>query len=239
MRNRLLLIAICTVAATLAGQVAQPTQPGTANTAPGVAQPAPAPAANVEPLLGQVEQIATAINGDVARLRIDKWKTDANAKRDAQTNAESIQRNLSAALPGMISAVRTAPDNVSASFKLYRNLDALYDVSSSLAESAGAFGPKDEYEALANDTGRLDQLRRKLADQVQNLASFKDDLVGRLMLQLRNAQAAAAAVPPTKVIVEDEPQPKKKAAKKKATNKPAPAQPAQTSPPQQQNPPPK
>ncbi len=240
MRNRVLLVAVCTLAAMLAAQVAQPTQPEPGRTPPGAAQPAITAPANIEPLLGQVEQIATAMNGDIAGLRIDKWKTDSNTKRQAQADAESVQRNLTAALPGMVSAVRSAPDNVAAAFKLYRNLDALYDVSSSLAESAGAFGPKDEYQALAKDSANLDRVRRKLADQVESLANFKDDLVGQLMIQVRNAQAAAAAVPPKKVIVEDEekPAPKKPARKKKAPAKPAQTQqPAQNPP--QQNPPPK
>ena len=50
-------------------------------------------------------------------------------RRDpAVFDRESIQRNLQSALPEMISQLSNSPENLAASFKLYRNLDALYYV---------------------------------------------------------------------------------------------------------------
>ena len=75
----------------------------------------------------------------------------------ATSNSESIQRNLQTALPTIISDLRNSPDSLTASFKLYRNLDALYDVFSSVAETTGAFGSKDEYQALGNDVSAIEE----------------------------------------------------------------------------------
>ena len=60
-------------------------------------------------LLSKIDQTAQAASMDVARLRIERWKADSSDKQQAQANADSVQRNMTAALPGMTSAVRTSP----------------------------------------------------------------------------------------------------------------------------------
>jgi len=154
---------------------------------------------------------------DLARLRVDKWKTDTASKRQAEANAESILRNLAAALPAIVQQVRANPGSVGATFKLYRNLNALYDVMSSLTESAGAFGSNEEYRALANDTSNLDTLRRSLADRVETMATFRDNEVAQLQARARPASAAAPA-PPKKIVVDDN-EPVKKSTKKPVAKK--------------------
>jgi hypothetical protein len=90
----------------------------------------------------------------------------------------------------------------------------------SVAETAGAFAPKEEFQPLANDANALDSVRRALADRVQNLAASKEAELGRLRSQLQAAQAAAAAAPPKKIVVDDtEPEKKPAKRKKKATPK--------------------
>ncbi len=232
MRTGLLILAISTVlVAPIAAQVASP-PPEATRTAPQAAQPGLTPPPDVRGLLSQLEQASVTANGDVAGLRIDKWKADRPSKRDAESMAQSIQRNLTVALPGMIAAVRNAPDNLAVTFTLYRNLDTLYDVFSTLANMTGALGPKQEYDDLARDVASLEQVRRGLADQIQQLAAYKDSEVSRLVVQLRNAQAAVAAAPPTKILVDDNEPDKKPVRKKKAPAKP-PAKPDQTAPPKQ------
>ena len=102
-------------------------------------------------MLSQLEEVSQAAQSDLAKLRIEKWKADSNTKRGAQGDVESLQRNLQTALPEIIAQLRAYPENVAATFKLYRNLDALYDVLSGVVESAGAFGPKDDFQSLSND----------------------------------------------------------------------------------------
>ncbi|HLK33336.1 MAG TPA: hypothetical protein VKT29_09615 [Terriglobales bacterium] len=185
------------------------------------AAPVPYATANqVNALMSQLESTATSTAADLGRLRVNKWKGPSDAKQQADANRQSILRNLETALPGMISAVRGNPDDVAASFKLYRNLDALYDVLSSVAESAGAFGPRDDYQALANDVNSLEHIRRDLADSVENLAGSKETELARLRNEVHAAQAAAQAAPPKKVVIDDTEPVKKPVHKKRVVKHP-------------------
>jgi hypothetical protein len=183
--------------------------------------PAHAPSADmsVMPDLDRLQVAASQANLDLGRLRIDKWKADGDSKRQAQANADSIQRNLTSALPGLIDAVRSAPQGLVAEFKLYRNLNALYDVFVSLTEATGAFGPKADYEALAQQLETIDSVRRDLGNAVEQLTSSTQSELNQLRSQIRTYQqtaaAAAAAVPPKKVVVDDAEPPKKTVHKKK------------------------
>jgi len=172
-------------------------------------------------MLSQLEQASQATQLDLAKLRIEKWKVDSESKRQTQGNVESVQRNLQAALPEMITELRASPENLAATFKLYRNLDALYNVFGSVAESTGAFGSKDEFQALENDLSAFEKARRAFADRMESLAGAKEAEVARLRVALQSAQASISAEPPKKVVVDDA-APPKKPAKKKSAAKPAP-----------------
>ncbi len=182
--------------------------------------PAPAPpnAASLQNLLSRIDQTSQDAAQDITRLRIDKWKADSSDKQQAQANAESVQRNLAAALPGMTSAVRTAPQDIAANFKLYRNLNALYDVMKTVTEASAAFGPKQDYQTLAQYTDQIDGYRRNLADYMESLTASQNAELLQYRSQAKAAQAAAATAP-KKVIINDD-APVKKTAKKK-TPKPA------------------
>lgn len=170
-------------------------------------------------LLADLQRTSESITAHIASLRVDKWKADSSSKRQAQENSTAILRNLQNALPGIMSEVRATPENIAPTFNLYRNLDALFDVLGSQTELAGAFGSKREYQSLSGDLNNLEQIRRTLADRIQNLASSRDGELSRLRTEVRNAQAAATA-PPKKVIVDDEEPPKKVVKKKKKAAKP-------------------
>jgi hypothetical protein len=190
----------------------------------------PVPYASVSELnvlLAQVEQASQTSQLDLAKLRVDKWKADGSYKRQAQANVDSLSRNMQTALPEIIAQLRRSPEDLRATFKLYRNLDALYDVFGSVVESAGAFGTKDEFQALDNDLNALERSRRSLAERIETLSASKEAELNRLRTQVKNVQAAANPVVPKKVIVDDTEPPKKPA--KPVKKKPAATQP---SPPQ-------
>ena len=190
-------------------------------------------------VLSQLEEASKNTQTDLGKLRIERWKADGSFKKQTLANVDSIQRNLQGALPEMIGQLRSAPESLPATFKLYRNLDALYDVLGSVVESTGAFGSKDEYQTLSNDLNLIEGTRRTLAERIENLASSKESEIARLRNDLKTAQAAIPAAPP-KIKVVDDTQPakpvKKKTAKKPAIT-PVPGQ-TQKSPTGQQTPPP-
>jgi hypothetical protein len=187
-------------------------------------------------LMSQLEAASKSTQADLTKLRIDHWKTDGGSKKRSLSDVDSVQRNLQSALPEMIGQLRDSPEDLPATFKLYRNLDALYDVMSSVVESTGAFGSKDDLQALSNDLSSFEGTRKQLAERVQTLASSKEQEIVRLRTDLKTAQAAIPAAPPKKTVVDDNEPAKKPAVKKKpAAKKPATATPAQT-PPAQANP---
>lgn len=209
------------IAAAAAGQSGPP--PVTAPTN-GQAQPVSyASVTQLNGLLAQVETISKNTQADLLKLRIEKWKADGNYKRQALGNVDSIQRNLEGALPEMIGQLRNAPEDLPATFKLYRNLDALYDVLGSVAEGAGAFGSKDDLQSLSNDLNEFEGSRRRLAERIENLSSSKEVELTRLRAQLKTLQTQVEAVPPKKIVVDDTEPPKKPATTKKKTTTKKPA----------------
>lgn len=167
----------------------------------------------------QLQQAAQDANVALGRLRIDKWKTDGGQKKQAQANVEALQRNLSAALPELIQNERSDPQNLTVNFKLYRNLSAVYDVLASVTESAGAFGPKEQYEALANPVSVMDGVRRSLADRMESLSASKEAELARLKTHPGTAPASATNPPVKKIVVDDNaPAPKAKKTKPKTTH---------------------
>lgn len=173
-----------------------------------------------------LQQTAKNMLADLSKTRIEKWKTDASTKQQTLANVESIQRNLQSALPEILTQLNNAPEDLGVSFKLYRNLDALYDVFGSVAESAGAFGSKEEFQSLSNDMTGLETARRSFGERMQKLAAGKEDELTRLRAQVKTLSAAPPP-PPKKIVVDDTEPPKKLPVKKKVTKPPA-AAPAAT-----------
>jgi hypothetical protein len=208
----------------LAGTVCAQAQ--TPSGAPQRMQVAPANG-DLNALLQQVQQATGSANLNIAKLRIERWKTDSEQKKQMQQIADSLQKNISNAVPGLITDVENSKGSVLASFKLYHNLNVLYEFLSGLADAAGAFGKREEYEPLAADAAALDTAR-------QNLSTYVEQAAGRLEAASRAAATPpgtqaqkATVVPGKKVIIDDEdtPRPKKKSpaksTKKKTSSPPA------------------
>ncbi len=218
-----LLPALLLAATLAAAQTTSPSPPSTATPQPAAATPEMAADLTAYgEMLGQIQALAQRTTSDLGKLRVDKWKADSATKQQAQSNTAALQRNLAAALPEMIQKAQAAPQDLAPNFKLYRNLNVLYDVLSVTAESAGAFGPKDQYEPLANDASQLNQLRRSLADRLDWLAGVKDGQITQLRQQLVTAQEAAKPKEKTEASSSSTPTKKKSASKKKKSSTPPP-----------------
>ncbi len=173
--------------------------------------------------LDRLQAAAVQTTANISHMRIDKWKTDGDSKKEEQSNANALQRNLSSALPGLISNYRADPQNLNTGFKLYRNLNALYDVLSSFTEAAGAFGPKGDYDALAQQLNVFDTARRDLGDNLESLTAQNQSELNQLRMQIHNLQQAAVPTAPPKAAVVDNDEPVKKTTKKKKASTTTPA----------------
>ena len=158
-------------------------------------------------------------------LRCAKWKASSAAKGAAQANADSIQRNLTAALPGLIEAVRAAPEDVNAGFKLYRSVNALTDVFGTLTEATRVFGQESEYGALSQELQVLNSVRRRLGENLEQSTAANQRELNQLRMQtndqrekLAKTEAALAEARRELLLAQNEP-PKKAAPKKKTVAK--------------------
>jgi hypothetical protein len=191
-------------------------------------------AVDLNAVLLQIQQATSSANADIGKLRIEKWKTDSEQKKQLLQIADSVQKNITNAVPGLINDVQTSKGSVLTSFKLYDNLNILYEFFSGLADAAGSLGKREEYEPLAADAAALDTARRNLSTYIEQTIA-RLEAAGRAPAQTHPSTAAQA--PGKKVIViddEDEPAPKKKKkpsakATKKKTSQPGANPPAQTS----------
>ncbi len=202
----------------IAAALAQSGPAPLASAANGAPQGQPVSYASVTQLNGMLSQIEAASKNtqtDLGKLRIDRWKADGSYKKQALGNVDSIQRNLQGALPEIMAQLRNAPEDLPPTFKLYRNLDALYDVLRNVTEDAAAYGSKDDLQALSNDLSAFEGTRKQLAERIENLSSSKEAELTRLRTQLKTLQAEVEAAPPKKIVVDDTEPPKKPAAKKK------------------------
>ena len=218
----------CLIALLAAGQSeAQATAGAPSGDQPPVAY---ASVTELNGILSQLQQTAQNMQSDLGKTRIEKWKTDGATKRQTLSTVESIQRNLQSALPETIATLSNSPEDLGASFKLYRNLVILYDYFGAVVENAGAFGSKDEFQSLSNDMSGLESARRMFGERMQKLTASKEDELTHLRAQIKTLTAAPPP-PPKKIVVDDTEPPKKPAPAKKKVTKPKPADAPPTAPP--------
>ena len=179
------------------------------------ATPPSAPSAfavgSLRPALANVQ---TAISG----LSIGHWKASSEIRTNAQQDVASMQRDLTATLPGLMSqaeASGTSGPALSPAFAVFRNLDALYDVLLRVTETAALTGP-------ASDASSLEDARAGLEDGRAKLGAWLLQAIGTQDAQVAHAAApvshpAAAPTGPTKIVVDDGPETPKPRKKKPAT----------------------
>lgn len=163
------LVAIAAMAQPRGGpQEQQPVQPPQTAQPPANAQPAQA---DINLIIEQLQRAVLSTNADLGKLRIEKWKTDGAQKQQFQKMADSIQKNVTYAVPGLIQDVEASHGSVSSTFKLYHNMTIVYEYLSSLTDAAGALGKTEEYEPLAKDAQALDTARQNLSTYIEQTAS--------------------------------------------------------------------
>ena len=212
----------------------------------------PQPPSNAQPIqaslnliIDQVQRAALATNGDLGRLRIEKWKTDSEQRDQLQKMADSIQRNVTYAIPGLINDVQTSHGSMSATFKLYHNITIVYEYLTSLTDAAGVLGKKEEYEPLANDAAALDSARQNLSTYIEQTATQIESRKRAPVAPNPGPNPATASATPSPpkgirtvvgkdgvkhIVIEDDETDKPAKPAKKRTSKPSSKPPASPSP---------
>lgn len=220
-----LLVLVLLFALTSMSAQAPPTTPEHGGAPPTTASTTPDA---ISPELERLQAAASQANTVIGSLHIEKWKASSDARSAAQADADSVQRNLTSALPGMIDAVRSAPEDVNAEFKLYRNLNALHDVFVTLTEATRVFGQKNDYTALSQRLQTINSVRRKLGENLEQLTAGAQSQLNQMRLQIKSqqeqlaaAQAEAAEARKQVELAQAEPPKKAPTKKKNVSKKPA------------------
>jgi hypothetical protein len=141
----------------------------------------------------------------MAGLNISHWKAPGEVRADAQQNVDSIQRDLSGTLPGLLTQADAAPNSVSVVFPVYSNIDALYDVLLRVSQTANLAAPPSEASDLELSLSRLEAARKQLGDAIVTSAKSNEGELLRLNTAIQKAAAAQAAAPPKTTVVNDGP----------------------------------
>lgn len=195
--------------------------------APPSSPPAsPKPSAIVQSALSDVQTTTVSLN-------ISRWKAPGSTRAAAQENVDSIQRDLSSTLPGLLAQADAAPDSVVQSFAVYRNVDALYDVLLRVSEVANYGAPPEEADAVSAALSKLEAARSQLGDAILGVSQRHETQLVDLEKAIQAAKAAPPSKPKEEVVVDDGPAKpqhhyRRKTVKKPVTQ-PAPQKPAAAS----------
>ena len=178
----------------------------------------------LEPILARIQKAAEASKVDLTGLHIERWRTDREQKAELTKIADSLQRNLTSAVPDLINSVRSSNGSVSTTFKLYHNLNVVYEYMNVLADSASALSKDDDSYPLSREAQTLDSARQDLSTFIEKAATNLED---KLRVALAPRPAPPQELTPKKVVVDDTNVKKPATSRKKKTSPPA-AQPVST-----------
>lgn len=199
-----------------------PQQPPTANPA----QPRTQASLALGNSLQQVNIAAAHLRRALDTINVPKWKAPGDVRQTTADDVDSMQRDVTDTLPGLINTALADPAQVSPAFSVYRNVDALYDVLLRVSETAQLAGASRDAALLEDQRVTLEDSRTKLGAALLQSAQAQDAEIVHLRA---TAAPAAPPPPPAKTVVDDGPAAKPKSTKKRV-HKPAPANPQPANP---------
>jgi len=158
--------------------------------------------------LADLERVTAATNSDIANFsessesRWKMWQKLNSRKHDEKQMAAAIQRNLTNAMPVLIRDVQGSRGSVSTTFKLYNNLNIVYETLDSLVETGDRDGKKRELGPLTNDLAAMGHVRQELSAYIQQ-ASVSLDNKRPQSFSTTNFNSASRLPVPKKVAMDD------------------------------------
>ena len=161
---------------------------------------APVPDDIYGPLRSALAQSGAALN----QVQIDHWKVSREWKGQLQSDANSIQQDLTTQLPMLFQACRQSPGMLQPRLNLMHNIDALYDVLVRVTTAAGIAGGKTDTAILDNALQNLESARKTASAQLLQAASQQDRRLVELQARTQNVQGnESPAKDRSKTIVVD------------------------------------
>jgi hypothetical protein len=147
-----------------------------------VATLSPAFSESLRPALQQV-------GNSVGQITIDRWKLSQSWKAQLQSDADSIQQDLSHQLPGLFDQAQASPTALDAQLRVMQNVDALYNVLVRLTMAANLTEKKTDAALLDSALQRLEAARKTATGQIIQAAALQNQQL--VQLQTRIQQDAA------------------------------------------------
>ena len=130
------------------------------------------------------------------------WQKLNSRKHDEKQMAAAIERNLTNAMPVLIRDVQSSRGSVSTTFKLYNNLNIVYETLDSLVETGDRDGKKKELGPLTNDLAAMGHVRQELSAYIQQ-ASISLDSKRPQSYSTTNLNSASRLPVPKRVALND------------------------------------
>jgi hypothetical protein len=150
------------------------------------------PAAPSELLQRSLDEVQQA----VAAVKLDRWKK-GTVRAEAESNINSIQRDLHGTLPALLKDADSNPGSLSKVLPLSRNVDALYDVLVHVTEGARVAGTSDQVGQLQQAMEDLEKARLALDNQMQQTADLQEKQVIDLRTTVQKQEASLRAAATT------------------------------------------
>lgn len=172
----------------------------------------------------ELDRTAAATNSDIGHLDIDRWKggwktgwtTSSTHKDQAAKAAASLQRNLKGALPDLIRDAINQHGSMTATFKVYEDLNLVCETLDSLVDTAQQFGRKEESIPLSNDFGALVRLRKTMSAYIKERAVAADGGGGQpTYATYAPSNSPSSDMAPRKIVIDDDVPDKKTASNNK------------------------
>jgi hypothetical protein len=202
-----------------------------------VAQSAAPPVAlSAQQIAGETDVALRQLQTSLAAVPAGQGHGKKSDRNEFEQDNVSIQRNLQQAVPGLLSDVRSAPENLSNVFRLYRDVEAVYQVALRALEAASHFSSRQEVDNLSAAVENLRNQENQMADYIQRGAAAQLAELQRLRNDSTRAAQVPATSPKTVVIdnaaVPEKPKPRRGTRKKPPAEKPADQQQQNNTPPQ-------
>ncbi len=177
-------------------------------------------------VLNALQPTLSDVNLAVVSVEVHRWKVPGDVKDTTNSDIQSIVRDLTGTLPGLVAQAQADPGAIAPAFAVYRNIDALYDVLLRVTETATLAGSQQEAKRLESVRSELQARRSQLGNALLSSAATQDSNLVQLKTSLAAATSRVSTPPvtdgPKKIIVNDGPTSKAtKIVHKKKTTKPA------------------
>ncbi|MGH9474877.1 MAG: hypothetical protein ACRD1C_00945 [Terriglobales bacterium] len=183
------------------------------------AQAVPARAVSGQAIALQLVQSLQSLQTAMAGLDPDQLHVASREKAAITDGQGSVARNLAQAMPGLLSAFRSAPENLGSAFRLYQDAEAVVAVAQ---RSAGVLPARDDDAggaALRSSAASVRASLDALGSWIETRGGA--DYTARQSACATNSvpAAAAAAPPPATLVINDANSTAKPAAKKAVPTK--------------------